>query len=83
MCSRDFFLQVRVTLLEAFAPESCRLVLQLAKNGCKACRFYRNELPPEVQLTFMCDLVSDAGHRHIGMHIDIVISKVLLGLCPA
>ena len=46
-------LQVHIALLDAFAPKTCELVARLAQQGCKSCRFYRNELPPEVPQQFV------------------------------
>lgn len=39
--------EIHISLLDAVAPKTCTLVADLAQSGCKTCRFYRTELPPE------------------------------------
>lgn len=49
-CQRPLeHMQIPISLLDAVAPKTCELVSELAQTGCTTCRFYRNELPPEVR----------------------------------
>lgn len=42
-------LQIHIRLLSSQAPQTTKLVYELAKsNGCTSCKFYRHEPVPEV-----------------------------------
>ncbi len=75
-------MQIHISLLDAVAPKTCELVSELAQTGCTTCRFYRNELPPEVRnsLVSSCCLVSCCGESCADDHMLPIYSEVLI-LC--
>ena len=77
-------MQIHISLLDAVAPKTCELVSELAQSGCRTCRFYRNELPPEVRnsLVSLCCFVSCYGASYGDDHM-LLIRYEVLSLCSA